>query len=74
MVFRFFDTTPIGRIINRFAGDTHIVDEVGIYTSHIVLICNLYIENMIKLLTFQSKPHNYDILFYSPMKLVIYIS
>ena len=26
---RFFDVTPTGRIVNRLAGDTHILDEVS---------------------------------------------
>ena len=27
--FRFFDTTPTGRILNRFASDTQIIDIVS---------------------------------------------
>lgn len=28
VIFRFFDITPLGQILNRFSADTNIIDQV----------------------------------------------
>ena len=41
---RFFDTTPVGRILNRFSSDTNVVDSVS---RHWCLVTNAHFKPLI---------------------------